>query len=198
MAIKFDNKDGEKSFVKNDWVTVKPYDWLDQYVADYNEKYCMTSALLSLKEQWETISERVKTFVDKENDNMKEIRTKGIVDLWFRKEYNKISEEMEDVRKSILNDDNLYLSVKTKVDEINSIIVEQGYDEVLIDLDCYTDNTTDKLLNDLDHANIVKIDTLKNKKTEILAMLSACDTYEQEMEVLKTYGVVDESGKLSI
>lgn len=33
---------------------------------------------------------------------------------------------------------------------------------------------------------------------EIKTMLSACDTYEQEIVVLKNYGVVDENGKLNV
>lgn len=38
---------------------------------------------------------------------------------------------------------------------------------------------------------------LRIKVNEIKAMLSACDTYEQEMKILETYSVVKD-GKLSI
>jgi O-antigen/teichoic acid export membrane protein len=33
---------------------------------------------------------------------------------------------------------------------------------------------------------------------EIKTMLSACDTYEQQMSVLKSYGVIDDNGKLNV
>jgi len=145
------------------------------------------------------ISETTKGFnsITKEIDTMKEIKTIKILDLYsnkMRKEHFNSFDKAED---EILNKDPLYSSIKDKVREINNLIIKHGYDEIKLNLKQYTDETTDELLEHLAKESLDEQEALSDKIFEIKSMLSACDTYEQEMKVLETYGVVKD-GKLSI
>ena len=71
-------------------------------------------------------------------------------------------------------------------------------------MDCYpkelpmfTSETTDKITSEEEICNAMIKENFE-KCVEIRTMLSACDTYEQEMAVLKNYGVVDSDGKLNV
>lgn len=56
---------------------------------------------------------------------------------------------------------------------------------------------TEKLLKDLSEKGVQLIEDLANKRTEILLQINAADTYEQEIQILKAYGVLDANGIIS-
>ena len=66
-----------------------------------------------------------------------------------------------------------------------------------IELPTFTSETTDKITSEEEICEAM-IKENSEKCVEIRTMLSACDTYEQEIVVLKNYGVVDENGKLNV
>lgn len=63
------------------------------------------------------------------------------------------------------------------------------------DLTCTA--ATEKLLKDLSEKGVQLIEDLANKRTEILLQINAADTYEQEIQILKAYGVLDANGIIS-
>ena len=58
-----------------------------------------------------------------------------------------------------------------------------------------TEIETEIIKNDREHDK--KLDELYCQRQEIKAQLDICETYEQKINVLKAYGVVDEQGKLN-
>ena len=56
---------------------------------------------------------------------------------------------------------------------------------------------TEKLLKDLSEKGVQFFKDLKTKHTEILTQITAADTYEQEIQILKAYGVLDTNGIIS-
>lgn len=62
-------------------------------------------------------------------------------------------------------------------------------------LTCTT--ATEKLLKGLEEKSKQLLKDLENKRTEILLQINAADTYEQEIQILKAYGVLDANGIIS-
>lgn len=56
---------------------------------------------------------------------------------------------------------------------------------------------TEKLLKGLEEKSKQLLKDLENKRTEILLQINAADTYEQEIQILKAYGVLDANGIIS-
>ena len=139
-----------------------------------------------------------KEFNQKENDDMKEIKTQKIVDLYQNKRLHNVDLDFNTKEEEILNKDNLYSFISKKLKEVNTEILKNGYDEIEICVGNYTSNETDGELNKLSWERDKAKDDIKVSVFEIKAMLSACDTYEQEMEVLKNYKIIGEDGKLSV
>lgn len=62
-------------------------------------------------------------------------------------------------------------------------------------LTCTT--ATEKLLKSLEEKSKQLLKDLANKYTEIILQINAADTYEQEIQILKAYGVLDTNGIIS-
>lgn len=56
---------------------------------------------------------------------------------------------------------------------------------------------TEKLLKGLEKKSKQLLEDLKNKHNEILTQIKAAETYEQEIQILKAYGVLDVNGIIS-
>lgn len=62
-------------------------------------------------------------------------------------------------------------------------------------LTCTT--ATEKLLKSLEEKSKQLLEDLDTKRAEILLQINAADTYEQEIQILKVYGVLDTNGIIS-
>ena len=141
-------------------------------------------------------------------------KTIKILDLWKLKRFEQVSDTYEETTEELYNNDFLYKSLLEIVEQMVDKITQE-YPDVLKEnktnkedmslaileqigkLPIYSKNTRKKA----DEA--YQVYTKERRQTavlydEIKTMLSACDTYEQEMSVLKSYGVVDNSGKLNV
>ena len=56
---------------------------------------------------------------------------------------------------------------------------------------------TEKLLKGLEKKSKQLLKDLENKRVEIFLQINAADTYEQEIQILKAYGVLDANGIIS-
>lgn len=56
---------------------------------------------------------------------------------------------------------------------------------------------TEKLLKGLEKKSKQLLKDLENKRVEIFLQINAADTYEQEIQILKAYGVLDTNGIIS-
>lgn len=66
---------------------------------------------------------------------------------------------------------------------------------IFLHLTCTT--ATEKLLKGMEEKSKQLLKDLENKHKEILLQINAADTYEQEIQILKVYGVLDTNGIIS-
>lgn len=66
---------------------------------------------------------------------------------------------------------------------------------IFLHLTCTT--ATEKLLKGMEEKSKQLLKDLENKRKEILLQINAADTYEQEIQILKVYGVLDTNGIIS-
>ena len=144
-----------------------------------------------------------------------EPKTVKILDLWKQKQLECLSDKYREVEDNLHQEDPLYkslydlaLQMATEIAKTDSSVIEKQYktfDAVATvilgsigeNFSLHTKDTMDKLDTGLKEYVAIK-EKLNSDFHEIKVMLSACDTYEQEMEVLKNYGVVDKNGKLNM
>lgn len=143
-----------------------------------------------------------------ENNNLinecegRKMRMIGILDLW-KNRYNEqlIKNQNIEIQKA-KEEDFLYKELRKKTDEINQMF-PTGESPFQNWIDCQGDD----VMNALDNETRLKLNSIRasycamdasnrQKYNEIKTMLSACDTYEQEIGVLKAYGILNESGIL--
>ena len=170
----------------------------------------MTKNMESLKRLFET-----STVVNQKLSIAVEPKTVKILNLWKHKQLEYWSDKYQEVEDNLYKEDPLYkrlydlaLQMAKEIATADSSVVEKQYktfDEVATvilgsigeNFSLHTKETLDKLNAELKEYVVAK-DKVNSSDYEIKTMLSACDTYEQEMAVLKDYGVVDENGKLNV
>jgi len=123
------------------------------------------------------------------------MRTLGILDLWRSNIYRKIQVKRLKERADIIKQDRHEQFLSQKRNEIEQYLEDN---KLRIDFSIpeqLTDETAKALLKLSEKITKEQL-ALDDKYDEIKTMISACDTYEQEMDVLKAYGIVDENGVL--
>jgi len=138
-----------------------------------------------------------------------EIRTKRIVELWARRIKDKIEIQHTKELCEILDGDENYAKLKRIASEIESMCDSTLSYKISISVDSIVAGTPinkrcllqpeslDRQAEAYEQYGTL-VDELTSKKTELEAMLSACETYEQEMEVLKKRGIVDDNYNLAV
>lgn len=124
----------------------------------------------------------------KENKNMK---SEKIVALWNKEYVAYLMGEKEIEIQNTLNSDPLYCQVKKQCDELNDTLTQNGYQPLTVRASSYTTNETDDCLNLINEQYAERVSKVTKLCEEINTMLSACDTYEQEMKILFSYCVVE-------
>lgn len=112
-----------------------------------------------------------------------------------------IGAEMTREEEDLLAGDPACARLRGCVAEIDRIISESRDSESKFSnsFDCerFASDATTQKISEARSKMMDKKKDLNCFVEEIAAMLSACDTYEQEMGVLRTYGVVDGDGRLN-
>ena len=141
-------------------------------------------------------------------------KTIQILDLWRKKEFAHVSDEYDRSTEEACKSDSLYKfllnlahQMADEISKHHAVVLKQDdrtvddiADEIVEDIGLnfpiHTKKTADSNTSEfLKYTNAKK--NIDLRYYEIKTMLSACDTYEQEMAVLKSYGVIDDNGKLN-
>ena len=144
----------------------------------------------------------------KENERMNEIKTQKIVDLYYQnKRTAALAARDKAIDEALEADKNVAMLVnhdKALGDMLESFKINDGADcsmfcanrlDTRIKKSVATAATRekiDKLYNSYDET----VNSNEKERNEVMVLLGACDTYEQETAVLKSYGIIDENGKL--
>ena len=130
---------------------------------------------------------------EREEKKMKEIKNQKVVDLYFKRKEEALKEEFEAIRENINEIDSNYIFIKQLKDQFNEYVEKNEIKDVIknvfpeLPLTEESEARCQEAYNDYTK----RIDELNSFKEEILALLSGCDTYEQEMEILQTYKIVN-------
>jgi hypothetical protein len=137
-----------------------------------------------------------KDFEESEEKKMKEIKNQKVVDLYFKRKEKALEDEFDTIREKVKEADRNYIFIKQHNDQINEYIKANEIKGVRINIELpLTEESVtkrDEAYNDYRK----KIDKLNNLKDEVLALLSGCDTYEQEIAILRSYDIVTNNNKL--
>ena len=142
-------------------------------------------------------SDSININVEKEKNNMK------ILDLYRERKNFKIQNDFLINKDKILEEDEIQKIFKEMINQVNVILENEGSKPVDMELlvqykEFRTAKTNEKL-----HKLEVETDMLKDKiysdYEEVKAMLSMTDNYEEQIKILKNYGIIDKkTNKLSI
>lgn len=135
-------------------------------------------------------------------EEKKDMKSKVIVNLYFANLKAAVEEKTEKTVKGLTAADPIVSAIQQKVDEIRTIISDNKKN--------LADNFTSF---DVEIGDLITVDTeaaitkayeekkeedsrLDSLKREIITMLTPCETYNDEMEILFAYGIIDDDGKL--
>lgn len=134
---------------------------------------------------------------ESEENKMKEIKNQKVVDLYFERK-KKVLEKahLEDVMAAENIDPNRVFvnDLKRQFDEYVGENVDK--DNMLFNVSLPLTEGCAATIAELKRQYNDNIKQLKADKEEILAMLSGCETYDQELVVLKNYYVVNDNNTL--
>lgn len=137
---------------------------------------------------------------EEENTNMKTVK---IIELWYANESESLATLFKNKLYEITCSDENYIKYKEHKSAIIDIILSANPDvktseysfcniEENIPKSKATIRLLDICIEERDHWCV----KLKNKNQEIKAVVSACETYEQEIKILQSYGIIDSDYKL--
>lgn len=125
------------------------------------------------------------------------MENKSIIEVFKKRKYN---EYLIEKREKIAKVENAY---KALADEYNEKLLELlKADGRRDEYDCYQLTYVPKTVEYLEKVDEIekeykdKMDDRDRLVEEVNAQLMLCETYEQKMAVYKTYGIVDENGKI--
>lgn len=167
---------------------------------------CLTVSLLPTDTSYITVSSVGTNSIQDEIDNyftkkkeseenkMKEIKNQKVVDLYFKRKQEDIDKRYSEAREELFKSDRNQIFIaelKKQYDEYYEINKEDlGFklEKFNVTLPLTEES---KLKNaEIDNQYKKEFDQLNELKEEIIALLSGCDRYEHEMEILHTYNIV--------
>ena len=182
---------------------------VDWYKPDVNTTIKLDSNLKKFLNQWSlgydingtpTISyNKPPEYDKKEETNMKEIKNQQIVDLYYSKKvkalHDKVKEECKqleavDTHKSFIED--LKKQFDKHVEKHNIEFTKSPLAELKFDVKIPCTPECLASQEEIRKVCMDEVEKVHTEKAEVLAMLSGCDTYEQEMAVLRSYGIVSD------
>lgn len=130
---------------------------------------------------------------EREEKKMKEIRNQKVVDLYFKRKEEVLSDEFDAIRENVKEADRNYIFIKQLKEQFDEYIEKYEIKDVnknvfpALSLSEESMAKCDEVYDDYKK----KLNELNSVKEEITALLSGCETYEQEMEILQTYKIVN-------
>ena len=157
------------------------------------------------------------TIFEKENKTMNESKTKPILNLWKERTDSAIKGEYEEKRQAILDEDENVKAIIGFVNNINELIPEKVvanadswrnkkilYAADVINMAGATiacdiiSKETSKTLDDVRDACSAMSKRADLQYETIAALLSGCECYTMELDILKNWGIVDDKSRIIV
>ena len=138
------------------------------------------------------------THKEGEETTMKEIKNQKVVDLYFERKVRELKKKLDADIKAAEDVDPHKSFVEYLRCEFNTYVENNadlnGKFKFEVTLPCTPECS--KEIEKLRNMSMDEVEKVHEMKHEVLTMLSGCETYDQEMEVLKAYGIIGTDGKL--
>ena len=136
----------------------------------------------------------ISTIIEKEKAEEKNMKTEKIVTMYFDKCEKQLREAVASATTKLYDEDENICKLREIIEEIKKITDQYNLNNKLINEDqinsfC-TEETCWRIAN-INNIEINELNQIKEDKEEILTMISGCETYEQELEILKAYTIVN-------
>lgn len=145
-----------------------------------------------------------KTVIEENTENNKEENNMSntILDLWKEKILDELENKFNKQKQKVEEKDPLYKATVQYVEEAKELSKSEAFNSVLdnlmLEAACCLAPESTKEINDI---SIVR-DNMKDKVSiiarEIEVQLNMTETYEQKINILKAYKILDEEGKINI
>jgi len=148
----------------------------------------------------DVVNNNLKEIKESEETKMKEIKNQQVVDLYFKRKQDAINKALDNAQRRIVEADKNHIFINQLKEQYNTYVEENEIKNVVVPSFSLTLPLTVESNNEFKRVSSEfnkQLDELNNLKEEIIAMLSGCVAYEQEMEILKSYGIVDENHKMT-
>lgn len=135
---------------------------------------------------------------ESEEKKMKEIKNQKVIDLYFSRKKEALNDEFDITQKAITEIDKNYIFIKQLKDQFKEYIEKNEIKDVNTNIFPALHLTEESVAkrNEAYDDYRKKLDDLNNIKEEIIALLSGCDTYDQEIAILRSYNIVTVDNKL--
>ena len=166
-------------------------------IGEVNLSNCLSEYVKIDSDDININSDSININVEKEKNNMK------ILDLYRERKNFKIQNDFLINKDKILEEDEIQKIFKEMINQVNVILENEGSKPVNMELpvqykEFLTAKTNEKL-----HKLEVETDMLKDKiysdYEEVKAMLSMTNDYQEQIKILKNYGIIDKkTNKLNV
>lgn len=147
------------------------------------------------------IDEEVEQILLNEKENFK----METLEKWEEKNFTKLDEVYNDAREIIRGKDDTqsklkdtYVLLKTMGDETNNYEEMTRLKKIVWSLKTIFSTKTKDTLNKLDIALKSQKNLIRERKLEVESLIKDCDTYEQKVEFLKSYNIIDDCNYLTV
>lgn len=120
----------------------------------------------------------------------------GILEIYAEKRRNKINKKYDDMENVIKRCDPRYKVWRECVDTLVKMYEEDNNHDFLLSTVKITIETAKKVRAN-DKLRTQELNDLSDKLNEVQAQLSMCETYEQKQDILRTYKIIKENGKVN-
>ena len=134
---------------------------------------------------------------EREDIKMKTIRNEEVVKLYFERKNEEINKEFNEKKELLVKEDpnekfieDLRKNFDEKVLSIKEEISHEDEREIYFRCVLPLTKDTKEKVKELNLEYDKKREALRTKEKEVRAMLSGCETYEQEMVILNSYKIV--------
>lgn len=139
----------------------------------------------------------IKSKTKKEENNME------ILDLYKERKMFKIKNDALIGKDKILEEDEIQKIFKEMINQVNVILENEGSKPIDMDLPVqykeFRTAKTNEKLNELDADTDKLKDKLHSDYEEVKAMLSMTNDYQEQIKILKNYGIIDKkTNKLNV
>lgn len=125
-------------------------------------------------------------------EEKKEESGMDLLEIYINRKIKEIKEEYKTKKLELIKDDEIDKKVRALKEELNDQY--KMYIDINIIASDYTKETKEqlKLFDEQEKADIKEFD---EKMAEVEAQLEMCETYEQRIDILTSYGIIDKKTK---